>query len=89
MTVSLPVDTGEYVFKWRWWNPIQLNTSKTKEFVVVLKKCLGFSIPVIIIGIKVEIVDSNYLGIYIDNKLDWTKYTVYVDTVLNNGQSWL
>lgn len=72
-----------------WWirfqmtivKPHSAQTSKTKEFVVVLKNGWGFPILVTINGIKVKIVDSNYPGIYIDNKLDWTKYTVYADTV--------
>lgn len=69
--------------------PHSAHTSKTKEFVVVLKNGWGFPILVTINRIKVKIVDSNYPGIYIDNKVDWTKYTVYADTVHKNGQSWL
>ncbi|KAI3355866.1 hypothetical protein L3Q82_004418 [Scortum barcoo] len=63
---------------WCHTNHLQLNTSKTKELVM---DHFGRSRPrpVLLEGAEVEAVDSyRYLGLWIDNKLDWTTHTSHL-----------
>ena len=56
---------------------LQLNTTKTKEMVVDLRRTRTPLTPVSILGPNVDFVEhSKYLGVFIDNKLDWTKNTL-------------
>lgn len=55
-------------------NHLQLNVTKTKELVIDFRRKKTQLTPLCISGGNVEIVDSyKYLGVYIDNKLNWTK----------------
>ena len=57
-------------------NHLQLNTTKTKELVVDLRRTTIPVTPVSILGHKVDFVEHyKYLGVYMDNKLDWTGNT--------------
>jgi len=57
-------------------NHLQLNGAKTKELVVDLRGNKAPVTPVSIQGDNVDIVqDNKYLGVHIDNKLDWAKNT--------------
>ncbi len=66
-------------------NHLQLNVRKTKELVVDLSRTKAPVTPVFIQGVSVDIVeDYKYLGVHIDNKLDWGKNT---DALYRKGQS--
>ncbi|KAL0203335.1 hypothetical protein M9458_001353, partial [Cirrhinus mrigala] len=55
-------------------NQLKLNIQKTKELVVDLRRSRPPVTPLSIRGVDVEIVqDYKYLGVHIDNKLDWSK----------------
>ena len=57
-------------------NHQQLNSTKTKELVVDLRRSKTPMTPVSIQGHNVDIVEHyKYLGVFIDNKLDWTNNT--------------
>ena len=59
-------------------NHLQLNTAKNKELVVDLRRTRTPVTPVSILGHNVDIVEHyKYLGVYTDNKLDWTKNCLY------------
>ena len=66
-------------------NHLQLNTTKTKELVVDLRRTRTPVTPVSILGHNVDIVEHyKYLGVYTDNKLDWIKNT---EVLYKKGQS--
>lgn len=66
-------------------NHLQISVTKTKELVIDFRRKKDHLSPVSIHGRDVEIVDSyQYLGIYIDDKLDWTKNT---EAIYRKGQS--
>ena len=57
-------------------NHLQLNTGKTKEMVVDFCRSEPILLPVSIEGVNVDMVNMyKYLGIHLDNKLDWSTYT--------------
>ncbi|KAI3362317.1 hypothetical protein L3Q82_012639, partial [Scortum barcoo] len=57
----------------------QLNTSKTKELVIDFGRSRPSPRPVLLEGAEVEAVDSyRYLGLWLDNKLDWTTHTSHL-----------
>ncbi|KAI4895843.1 hypothetical protein NFI96_016998 [Prochilodus magdalenae] len=57
-------------------NQLQLNISKTKEMVVDFRKHRSLQAPVTIDGEEVEVVGTyKYLGVHLDNKLDWSSNT--------------
>src|SRR4029434_2142808 len=64
---------------------LQLNTSKTKEMVVDFRRSRPPLLPVSIEGVSVEVVTTyKYLGVHMDNKLDWS---ANVDAIYKKGQS--
>ena len=66
-------------------NHLLLNTSKTKEMVVHFGRSRRTPTPITIRGEEVEMVDSyKYLGVHINNKLDWTDNT---EALYRKGQS--
>ncbi|KAI4890656.1 hypothetical protein NFI96_006888 [Prochilodus magdalenae] len=66
-------------------NQLQLNISKTKEMVVGFRKKRSPQAPVTIDGEEVEVVGTfKYLGVHLDNKLDWSSKT---SAVFKRGQS--
>ena len=66
-------------------NHLQLNTAKTKELVVDLRRTMTPVTPVSIVGHNMDIFDHyKYLGVFIDNKLDWTKNN---EVLYKKGQS--
>ncbi|KAG5274935.1 hypothetical protein AALO_G00141800 [Alosa alosa] len=72
--------------QWCKLNHLQLNTSKTKEMVVdFLWRSKPTLLPVHIDGVNVEVVSTyKYLGLHLDNKLDWSANT---DALYKKGQS--
>ena len=57
-------------------NHLHINTSKTKEMVVDFRRKVSRAAPVNIQGLDIEIVgDYKYLGVHLNNKLDWTTNT--------------
>ena len=75
----------ENFIKWCNSNHLRLNISKTKELVVDYRRNRKSPAPVVIQGEEVERVDSyKYLGVHINNKLDWTHNT---DALFKKGQS--
>ena len=75
---------GNFV-KWCGENHLQLNVVKTKEMVVDFRGNKPLLIPVCIGGTDIGIVDSyKYLGVVLDNKLEWTTKT---ETVYKKGLS--
>ena len=57
-------------------NNLQLNTSKTKELVIDLGRDRPSPRPVLLGTEEVEVVKTyKYLGLWLDNKLDWTSNT--------------
>ncbi|KAI3353867.1 hypothetical protein L3Q82_005075 [Scortum barcoo] len=68
-------------------NHLLLNTTKTREMVVDFRRPRLHPEPVIIKGDCVEVVHTyKYLGVQLDDKLDWTANT---DALCRKGQSHL
>ncbi|KAI4905431.1 hypothetical protein NFI96_002240 [Prochilodus magdalenae] len=66
-------------------NNLLLNTSKTKEMVVDFRRARPLTQPVFIEGVEVEMVRTyRYLGLHLDERLDWTANT---DILYRKGQS--
>lgn len=66
-------------------NRLQLNVTKTKEMEIDFRRKKAQLIPICISDCDVEIVDSyKYLGVHIDNKLNWTQNT---EAIYRKGQS--
>ena len=64
---------------WCHTNCLQLNTSKTKELVIDFGRSRPRPRPVLLEGAEVEAVQSyKYLGLWLDNKLDWTTHTSHL-----------
>uniref|UniRef100_A0A8C4T3P3 Reverse transcriptase domain-containing protein n=1 Tax=Erpetoichthys calabaricus TaxID=27687 RepID=A0A8C4T3P3_ERPCA len=71
--------------KWCDSNHLHLNTNKTKELVVDFRRPRPLLDPVIIRGDCVQRVQTyKYLGVQLDDKLDWTANT---DSLCKRGQS--
>lgn len=71
--------------QWCRLNHLQLNTAKTKEMVVDFRKSKHALLPVTIEGVNVEVVNTyKYLGIHLDDKLDWSANTA---AIYKKGQS--
>ncbi|KAK0137273.1 RNA-directed DNA polymerase from mobile element jockey [Merluccius polli] len=71
--------------RWCRSNHLQLNTSKTKEMVVDFRRKKPHLQPVSIEGVDVEVVRTyKYLGLQLDDKLDWT---ANMEAVHRKGQS--
>ncbi|KAI3374361.1 hypothetical protein L3Q82_005960 [Scortum barcoo] len=78
---------GGGVQEWCGLNHPQLNVTKTKELVVDFRKQRARLNSVTIRATEVDIVDSyKYLGVHLDNKLDWT---INTDEIYKKGQSHL
>lgn len=66
-------------------NHLLLNTSKTKEMIIDFRRFKPPLQPVNTGGVDIEVVPSyKYLGVYLDNKLDWSLNT---DALYKKGQS--
>ena len=62
--------------RWSKENHLQLNIGKTKVLVVDFRRSRKPPTPISIQGVKLEIVDAyKFLGVCINNKLDWTYNT--------------
>ena len=71
--------------QWCRHNHLQLNATKTKEMVVDFRRSQPPLLPVSIGGVSVEVVNTyKYLGVHMDNKLDWS---ANVDAIYKKGQS--
>ena len=77
--------TQDFV-EWCQRNCLQINAGKTKELVVDFRKSKHSPpVPVNIQGMDIEIVKSyKYLGVHLNNKLDWTDNTA---ALYRKGQS--
>ncbi|XP_051811082.1 ATPase family AAA domain-containing protein 2-like isoform X2 [Acanthochromis polyacanthus] len=70
---------------WSHKNCLLLNTSKTKEMIIDFHRSKTPLQPVNTCGEDIEVVTSyKYLGVHLDNKLDWSKN---VDFIYKKGQS--
>uniref|UniRef100_A0A8C6M681 Reverse transcriptase domain-containing protein n=1 Tax=Nothobranchius furzeri TaxID=105023 RepID=A0A8C6M681_NOTFU len=71
---------------WCQQNHLLINAGKTKELVVDFRRRRPTTVtPVNIQGVGIEIVDSyRYLGVHLNNKLDWSHNT---DALYRKGQS--
>ncbi|XP_031172325.2 uncharacterized protein LOC116062024 [Sander lucioperca] len=68
-------------------NHLHITASKTKEMVVDFRRRLPRTSPVNIQGANIEMVETyKYLGVHLNNKLDWSKNT---DVLYKKGQSCL
>ncbi|TWW56167.1 putative RNA-directed DNA polymerase from transposon BS [Takifugu flavidus] len=66
-------------------NHLRINASKTKEVVIDFSRKASHTAPVNIQGLDIEIVEEyKYLGVHLNNKLDWTHNT---DALYKKGQS--
>ena len=55
---------------------LQLNIGKTKELVVDFRRSKKPPTPITIQGVEIETMDTyKFLGVHINNKLDWTDNT--------------
>ena len=73
----------EEFVQWCKLNHLQLNTAKTKEMLVDFRMSKPALLPVSIEGVNVEVVGTYmYLGVHLDNKLDWSANTDTEPTVL-------
>ncbi|TWW59213.1 hypothetical protein D4764_06G0007430 [Takifugu flavidus] len=69
-------DLVESFVRWSMENLLQLNVTKTKEMVVDFSKSKSPPSPVCISGKEVEIVPFyRFLGVQLDNKLEWSTNT--------------
>ena len=65
-------------------NNLSLNIIKTKEMIVDYRKRRTEHAPILIDGAIVEQVESfKFLGVHINNKLEWSKHT---QTVMKRAQ---
>jgi len=70
---------------WAGENQLQLNPSKIKELVVDFRRNKSPPTPITIQGVDIEMVDSyKFLGVHLNNKLDWTDNT---EALYRKGQS--
>ena len=70
--------------KWCKEHSLHLNVSKTKEIVIDFRKSQHVHPNVIIDGETVEQVENyKYLGVHVNNKLDWTVHTSSVISKIN------
>lgn len=70
---------------WCQLNKLQLNIAKTKEMVLDFRRAPSSPRPITIDGAEVDIVPSyKYLGLQLDNKLNWSQN---MDMVYKKGQS--
>ena len=66
-------------------NHLLLNVTKTKELIVDLGRGKTSVTPISIQGVPVDTVEEyKYLGVYLNNKLDWSRNT---EAVYKKGQS--
>ncbi|KAJ8272962.1 hypothetical protein GJAV_G00095560 [Gymnothorax javanicus] len=80
-------DRVEAFSDWRAKNSLLLNTTKTKEMVVDFRRSKPPCQPVCLRGETTEVVQNyRYLGVVLDNKLDWSANT---DALYKKGQSCL
>ena len=57
-------------------NNLSLNVTKTKEMIVDYRKRSTEHVPILFDGAVVEQIESfKFLGVHINNKLDWSKHT--------------
>lgn len=64
-------------------NHLRLNISKTKEIIIEFKRTRSKPDPVSIQGTDVDLVSNyKYLGVQLDNKLDWSSH---IETVYKRG----
>ena len=71
--------------QWCRLNHLQLNTTKTKEMVVDFRRSKPALLPVTIEEVNVEVVNTyKYLGVHLDDKLDWS---VNTEAIYKKGQS--
>ena len=62
--------------EWCATNHLLINPTKTKELVVDFRRRKSAPTPISITGVTVDVVqDYKYLGVFLDNKLDWAKNT--------------
>ncbi|XP_064857649.1 uncharacterized protein LOC115142632 [Oncorhynchus nerka] len=82
--VGLNTDNDETAYReevrdlagWGQNNNLSLNVTKTKEMIVDYRKRSTEHIPILIDGAVVEQIESfKFLGVHINNKLDWSKHT--------------
>ena len=82
--VGLSTDNDETAYReevrdlagWCQNNNLSLNVTKTKEMIVDYRKRSTEHVPILIDGAVVEQVESfKFLGVHINNKLDWSKHT--------------
>ncbi|KAF7649195.1 hypothetical protein LDENG_00145510 [Lucifuga dentata] len=70
---------------WCGMNHLHINASKTKEMVIDFRRKSPLITPVNIQGLDIETVESyKYLGVHLNNKLDWS---VNTDVLYKKGQS--
>lgn len=68
-------------------NRLHINTSRTKEMVVDLRRKPTPIAPVNIQGLDIEVVDRcKFLGVHLNSKLDWSEN---IQVLYKKGQSWL
>ena len=78
-------DLVDRFVKWCGENHLVLNVAKTRELVVDFRRNKPLPSPVCISGTKVDVVDTyKYLGVTLDNKLDWSANT---EAIYRKGQS--
>lgn len=66
-------------------NHLRINASKTKEVVIDFRRKAPRTAPVNIQGLDIEMVEEyKYLGVHLNNKLDWSHNT---DVLYRKGQS--
>lgn len=66
-------------------NHLHINASKTKEMMIDFRRNTPHSTPVNIQGLDIEVVETyKYLGVHLNNKLDWT---VHTQALYKKGQS--
>ena len=71
--------------EWCGKNHLQMNTSKTKEMVIDFSRKAPPIAPVNIQGGDIEVISVyKYLGVHLNNKLDWSHNT---DALYKKGQS--
>ena len=66
--------------EWSQANHLLLNMDKTKEMVIDFRRKGPPVKPITIQGLEVEVVDHyNYLGVHMNNRLDWRDNSDAVD----------
>ena len=74
------------ISKWLKVNKLSLNVKKTHYMVFTTRKCMPEQFDIYIDGYSIERVKhTKFLGVFIDDKLNWKKHISYISSKISRG----